>query len=235
MAACPVCQSQLEITAQHFGTLYNCPRCNAVFFVDWDGKPEGAPAEEESLAPVTGESFTPPANEFQNAPEHNFSSGSEPNVESFASQDQNYQQDQSFDANQSSEPPAAYATDEEVPVDNYDFDQPLGQVADPTEPVGGPVSEKSTFSEITDFGNADVTQAAFNYTVTIAGIDTAVIYTQVKEALTDSKFGWNIIQIMTQAKDGVLTIRSVNAVKASILIQRVKYLPVKVSWRQDVL
>ncbi|RYZ79016.1 MAG: hypothetical protein EOP04_28545 [Proteobacteria bacterium] len=228
MAACPVCQSQVEITSQHYGTLYNCPRCNAVFFVDWEGQPEGAPPAEEPLAPVVGESFTPPVAEYQNE----YSNDGQPET-----YQQNLEPAAEFENAEPaiSEPVAAYATDQEIPAEDYNFDQPLGQTSDPTEPVGGPDDNKSAFADIVDFGNADVTQAAFNYTVTIAGIDTAAIYTAVKEALTDSKFGWNILQIMTQAKDGVLTIRSVNAVKASILIQRVKYLPVKVSWRQDVL
>jgi hypothetical protein len=171
MAACPVCHSELEIAPQHHGTLYTCPNCSAVFFVDWNGQPEGAPStdqEMETFEPVTAEEFSPPI---------------------------------------------------PVPEPISDFES----------------SEASSFSDITDFGNADVTQAAFSYSVTISGIDSASVYAAVKEALTDSKFGWNTIQIMTQMKDGILTIKSVNAVKASILIQRVKYLPVKVSWRQDVL
>ena len=119
----------------------------------------------------------------------------------------------------------APSSSSDSPAD-YDFSQALGEA---------PASAKDSFLEITDFGNADVTQAAFNYTVVIAGIDTAAIYEQVKEAVTDSKFGWNVIQVMTQIKGGVLTLTSLNAVKASILVQRVKYLPVKVSWSQDVL
>lgn len=106
---------------------------------------------------------------------------------------------------------------------------------DPTEPVISAEDTSSDFSEITDFGNADVGQAAFNYSIMISGIDSSVVYQQVKEALMDSKFGWDVMELMSKIKDGVLTIRSVNAVKASILVQRVKYLPVKVSWRQDVL
>ncbi len=162
MASCPVCQAEIEITSQHYGTLYTCPSCNAVFFVDWAGDPEKSMPQRE----------------------------------------------------------------DEVPLEPLDLE---GEVDSPSP------SFESTFSEITDFGNADVTQAAFNYTVTISGIDTAVIYQQVKEAVADSKFGWNVIQVMTQIKDGVLILTSLNAVKASILVQRVKYLPVKVSWSQDVL
>lgn len=216
MAACPVCHSQVEITSQHYGTLYNCPSCNAVFFVDWNGLPEEPSAEEELLTPTVDESFQQASADFPiEEPTQTYQDNSETEFQS--------------------ELPAAYASNEEHPPENYNFDQPLGQIPDPTEPVGGPAEPSNSFSDITDFGNSDVTQAAFNYSVIISGIDSASIYAQVKEALTDSKFGWNINQVMSQAKDGVLTIRSVNAVKASILIQRVKYLPVKISWRQDVL
>jgi len=219
MAACPVCHNDIEITSQHHGTLYTCPHCSAVFFVDWSGQPEGAPPASEELfkpdEPVVSEEYSP---------------------------DPDYQQDfQLQDAVTSSSTsataePEVAATHETSPTSEYDFSQPLDVMvtADPTEPV---VSESapSGLDEIVNFGNADLTQSAFNYTVIISGIDSAAVYASVKEALNDSKFGWNLIQVMTQIKDGVLTIKSVNAVKASILVQRLKYLPVKVSWRQDVL
>jgi hypothetical protein len=203
MAACPVCQTEIEITSQHFGTLYTCPSCSAVFFVDWNGQPEGAPAQEETLEPVTGEGFSP----FEE-PTRDFSDSEETPTYESAGIEQ---------------------TPETTSSENYDFSQPLGQVEpvspDPTEP----------FADVTDFANSDLAKAAFNYSVMISGIDSSAVYAEVKEALSDSKFGWNAIQVMSQIKDGVLTIKSINAVKASILVQRVKYLPVKVSWRQDVL
>lgn len=96
-------------------------------------------------------------------------------------------------------------------------------------------SDSSDFSEVAEFGNAEVTQAAFSYSVRIEGIDSAEVRKSLEEALNDSKFNWNPSELMSQIKDGALTIRSVSAVKASILVQRIKYLPVKISWRQDVL
>jgi hypothetical protein len=223
MAACPVCQSEIEITSQHYGTLYTCPSCSAVFFVDWGGQPEGAPEQPETLEPVVGEAFSPPVPEPTTFEEY------QEQPTSTSTQDYSYQTPEET-------PAEVLEESSEIP---YDFSQPISEMhnfsADPTEPIADRAERGSLLSDITNFANADVTQAAFNYTLTISGIDSAAVYQQVKEALTDSKFGWNIIQVMTQIKDGVLTIRSVNAVKASIIVQRIKYLPVKVSWRQDVL
>lgn len=188
MAVCPVCQSEIEIISQHHGTLFTCPSCSGVFFIDWSGQPEVQVSPSPHFeTPTTSEPELPIMEEAVTLEEA-------PSVE-------------------------------EAPSD-YDFSQPL----DVSE-----VAESSGFSEIADFGNADLTQAAFNYSLTISGIDSGTLRSQVQEALSDSKFGWNVVELMAQIKGGVLTIRSMNAVKASILMQRVKYLPVKVSWRQDVL
>jgi hypothetical protein len=94
---------------------------------------------------------------------------------------------------------------------------------------------ENPFAEVSEFGNSDTTQSAFSYTVFITGIDSAGVRSSLQDALSDAKFGWVVASLMAQIKDGALTIRSVSAVKASILIQRIKYLPVKISWRQDVL
>ncbi len=194
MAQCPVCQSEIEITSQHFGTLFTCPRCSAVFFVDWGGQPEVA-ANSETFGEVPNDQE--PAPVYESVP--------------------------------AEEAPATEVAEEP----NYDFSQPLGDTApQPMTPLG---SESNPLGDIADFGNADLDQSALNYTITISGIDSGALRTQIQEAISDSKFGWSAVQIIAQIKGGVLTIRSVNAVKASILVQRVKYLPVKISWRQDVL
>ncbi|WP_413289718.1 zf-TFIIB domain-containing protein [Bdellovibrio sp. HCB337] len=225
MAVCPVCQSEIQLTSQHHGTLFTCPSCSGVFFVDWNGNPEVAASESEtgntpifevpdahtSLDGLETQYSPSPHFDTPTIPEPGFPVAEEPAV---------------------IEEAPAY---EEAPSD-YDLSQPLGMPETPiqeSEPM--PEAESSGLSDIADFGNADLSQSAFNYTLIISGIDSSALRAQIQEAITDSKFGWNVIQLMAQIKGGVLTIRSVNAVKASILMQRVKYLPVKVSWRQDVL
>lgn len=202
MAVCPVCQEEIEITSQHHGTLFTCPHCNGVFFVDWSGQPETATAESPGeIVPPEGVDipFTP-ASHF--APPVSVESELPPQEESWSG----------------SEVSGGYESEEAT----------LGGES-PGE------RDSADLSEIADFGNADLAQVAFNYTLIISGIDSGKIREQIQEALTDEKFGWNVRQVIAQIKDGVLTIKSMNPVKASILMQRMKYLPVKVSWRQDVL
>lgn len=224
MATCPVCQSAIEISAQHHGTLFTCPKCSAVFFVDWSGQPEvagddpsnGYPPNEyppneyssndvESFeahsASVAGESLANPGTERSAQSEHSAPMEDAPN----------------FGQN-------AFA--------NSDFNAGNAAEEFPSEPVAG-LGE--SMADIANFGNAETTSAAFHYTVTISGIDSATVRAALREALADSKFAWDLPGLLAQIKDGSLTIRSVSAIKAGILIQRIKFLPVKVSWRQDVL
>jgi len=193
VAVCPVCQSEIEITSQHYGTLYTCPSCRGVFFVDWGGQPEAAtPTETPS---------------FSDVPVYENAENSESLENDFS--------------------PAPHFETPAQPEENESGSYNIAQ-----EPVN---LDTPDLSDIADFGNADITQSAFNYSMRIEGIDSGALRKQLQEALSDSKFNWNVIQLMAQIKGGVLTIKSMNPVKASILMQRLKYLPVKVSWRQDVL
>ncbi len=180
MTICPTCHSETEVDPQNYGTLFTCPKCSAVFFIDWAGLPEVA--SDELVVETSDEIVAVQA-----------------------------------------------SAEEEFP----NLDTQYGQNALPAMTEAR--SDSSDLSDIADFGNADLGQVAFSYTMIISGIDSGGIRLEVQEALLDSKFGWNVTQLMAQIKDGVLTIQSMSAVKASILMQRVKYLPVKISWRQDVL
>lgn len=220
MAMCPICQSELEITAQHYGALYTCPKCSAVFFVDWEGRPETA--ANDTLSGETSKEST------DEMPGDQEASGGKSLIYSEAPGEEDF-------VLPVETPPEEMPTFEESPS-TYDFSQPLEAQENPSQSPPEPVeNDDIDLSEIADFGNADLGQAAFNYTFTISGIDSGSIRAQIEEALSDSKFNWNVIQLMAQINGGVLTIQSLNAVKASILMQRVKYLPVKVSWRQNVL
>lgn len=233
MAQCPVCQADIVITTHHHGTLFTCPHCSAVFYVDWSGQPE-APATEE----IPQQYQETPSSEYHqttNTPVFSSIPEEEPPVEN----QYGGPVPDDFAAPHEQAPIPHEQILEELPTEEslpqeetpYDFSAPLGT----PEPMTPLTPEAPILEDITDFGNADLSNAAFNYTITISGIDSGALRKQIEEAVNDAKFGWNVIQVMAQIKGGVLTIKSVNAVKASILIQRVKYLPVKISWRQDVL
>jgi hypothetical protein len=217
--------------------LYTCPKCNAVFFVDWGGQPEVAASSETfGNEEIPGEIETSSGDLLSDeGPAVNQFGGDPMNFEAAPYEQEPVPHEElpveDFNPIYENAPVDSEAVAEEEA--NYDFSQPLDTIT--PQPMTPLEPEPNPLSDIADFGNADLSQAALNYTITISGIDSGALRNQIQEAITDSKFGWNVIQIMAQIKGGVLTIRSVNAVKASILIQRVKYLPVKISWRQDVL
>lgn len=300
MATCPVCQSNIEITAQHFGTLYTCPKCSAVFFVDWNGNPEAAEVEEpvptsldaqaqpHSQAPsqsqndpsdfggfpesISGEAGFDPIPGFSNVNQE-FSPSNGEQADSFSpsnhyqfepanqNSDLNPSADLNSDLNSTSEPISDFSSGDnanhfkEAVPQSPSSDQAFAAHSEATgeensngSSVSSDIDEQAMmdlppfdanptnpFAEISDFGNSDVSQGAFSYSVFITGVDSAAVRASLLEALSDKKFGWEVETIMSQMKGGALTIRSVSAVKASILIQRIKYLPIQVSWRQDVL
>jgi hypothetical protein len=58
---------------------------------------------------------------------------------------------------------------------------------------------------------------------------------QLKEAMMDSRFAWDATDLLSRVEYGVLLLPGLSPAKASVLISRIKYLPFKISWRQDVL
>lgn len=63
MASCPKCLSNIEISSQFFGGLFTCPKCQAVYFIGFDGVPEGNVSDEVSQ-PMD---LPPPQEEFYQA------------------------------------------------------------------------------------------------------------------------------------------------------------------------
>lgn len=99
-------------------------------------------------------------------------------------------------------------------------------------PVFGEEAPKDLVSEIQEYAQQPSMDTALSYTVVIECIDHAELRDQVKDILSDPLFGWNVSEIMKQQKMGRIEIPKINAVKASIVVRRLKSLPLKISWRQ---
>ncbi|WP_347358662.1 zf-TFIIB domain-containing protein [Bdellovibrio sp.] len=259
MIPCPNCHQSVEILDKHLGTLYTCPHCNAVYFIDWNGQPEMAqhePEPEPVEAPVE-----------QNYQEQNFQDQSGYPEQSYQGQDyqaQEYQQPEvpneqepaAFDGGFNEAPNMAYESPAETSFEAisedqevhgevpaveeapYDFSQTLDSVGSPLTPeplAPAGVSDTADFSDVTDFANADTVSGPLAYTLTIEGIESSLLVSQLREAMTDSRFGWDVATILSQIGGGRLVIKGLSPAKASVLINRIKYLPFKISWRQDVL
>lgn len=270
MIPCPSCHKPVEILDKHVGTLFTCPFCNAVYFIDFSGQPEMAnhedSAEAESIPSVESETsssqdYTAPQDfnsetQFSGAQtfENSESAYANENIEQPAdvySSEQNYDsQNQGYvnsyedssannsENNYAAPPEPAYgepeAAADAIEDDSFDFNKTLDQVPAQTPPPVS-VSDSSDFSDVTDFANADTAVGPMSYVVTIDGIESSHLLYQLKEAMTDSRFGWDLQELMTTVGGGRLILPGLTPAKASVLINRIKYLPFKISWRQDVL
>jgi hypothetical protein len=125
---------------------------------------------------------------------------------------------------------------------NQDFGPVLGQITPHGDSVDHPESffkstqtDSSDFSDVLGFGNSDTTSGILKYIVVIEGLDVAKTVRDLKEAMQDSRFGWEVSEVLSQVNRGRLVITDLSPAKAFVLINRIKYLPLKISWRQDVL
>lgn len=220
MSFCPSCQNPIEILDQHKGTLFTCPHCSAVYFVDWNGVPEQPNNELEfrensqdsnlDLEPII-ESPQPNSGN----PESHFEE-----VADFSNEALNV--DQFVSETEPIESPEA---------SNYDLSQSLDQIAiDESDPV----TNQSNFSDVTQYANSNSLTGSITYTITIDGVETNTLIAQLREAMTDSRFGWDVDSLLDSLKKDRLILKSISPAKASVLISRIKYLPLKISWRQDV-
>lgn len=221
MIPCPSCQQSVEILDKHMGTLFTCPHCNAVYFIDWNGQPELAQHEPESLSP---------ASSYEEAAYNNFEP--ESGGEVFTNEEVPINEDEN--SPQGYETPSSYTEPVEgvAPADgSYDFSQTLDVV--PETPFVS-TADTSDFSDVTDFANSNTSAGPFSYTVRIEGVDSSRLLADLKEAMADSRFGWDVESILSNVGGGHIVLSGLTPAKASVLINRIKYLPVKISWRQDV-
>ncbi len=89
-------------------------------------------------------------------------------------------------------------------------------------------------SETGIFESTEQVLGAISYSIKIENIDTKEVRLLVIKALDDIKFQWDSGEIMRSVKDGAIELKNLNPVKASVVVQRVRDLPVKISWKQNV-
>lgn len=124
---------------------------------------------------------------------------------------------------------------EQEPSDSapYDFNQPLGTIPQPHQDVVE--QDPSNLSDIAEFANSNEVTSGLSYSVTIDGIENFALVKALREAMEDSKFGWDTSALLDSIQGGRLVVKRLSPVKASIFIGRIKYLPLTISWKQEVL
>ena len=100
------------------------------------------------------------------------------------------------------------------------------------EPSFGPANDPLNLN---DFANSELSAAKDGpllFRVLISGIDTREIRDSIREVLQDPRFAWDSNEIFSKVSKGHLAINGLSPVKASILITRIKRLPVQIRWEQ---
>lgn len=100
----------------------------------------------------------------------------------------------------------------------------------PIEPQ--PLEEQSLDNSVVTLNNTS--SSIINYQVTIQGIDTKEVREQLEDAMKDPKFPWNAREITQQIQNGILELGPLNPVAASVLVRKLKDLPLTISWRQKI-
>ena len=216
MAACPRCGTQLK---EDYG-MSQCPGCGAFSFVDMDGN-----------AVIQDVSADPPAeNPSDYAEPVEVGGGASPSdysdpIENVIDVPQDVPQEDFKPFDPFEQTPEAV----EAPT-NSGFhagpklmkpDQSFGPADDPLN--------------INEFANSEVSAAKDGpllFRVLISGIDTREIRDSIREVLEDPRFAWDSNEIFSKVSKGILAINGLSPVKASILITRIKRLPVQIRWEQ---
>ncbi|MCB0342201.1 MAG: hypothetical protein H6626_10530 [Pseudobdellovibrionaceae bacterium] len=229
MAQCPLCSSEIHAD---FG-LVDCLGCGAVLAVDMDGTVRAEEASgSETPAPIqdvatSDENYeSPPAvivsEDYANP---------EPPVEMAVEYQENdgnssYLLDES-DVLQEPEPafePADYGSEFEEPTQEGNLAASLP-----------PPIDSADLSDISSFANSEVSQGReglLRFHLKIAGVDTRDVREELFEALDDQRFLWDAQAMMADMKNGQMLISGISAVKAYILIQRLRHLPIEITWEQ---
>ncbi len=202
MPNCPLCQTALE---DDFG-LIDCPGCNAPLFIDIDGQVVASSAQP-TQSPDTLD--TPETDLPQQEVDQGFSTLPHEPVfgeDHFTSEHEHPQEDLLQE-----DPPQEESLQEEPPK----------------APEG--------FVDLSDFANSSLSQGKdglLRFNILIEGIDSVDLRHHLSEALEDKKLIWDKDELLRSIDQGRLMLKDVPAVKAVLLIRRLRERSLQISWEQ---
>ncbi|HAG91522.1 MAG TPA: hypothetical protein DCL41_06605 [Bdellovibrionales bacterium] len=233
MSTCPLCHAELP---DDFG-LIECPGCEASLFIEMDGSVQSPTQSSEA-------GFEDPSNFYGEDSE--LESESHENQDMAFSESENYGEetfDENFQQEDMSENPdpsseleefsAAPPVEEESAFEEPEFggdpmeDAPL-EVADP---VAGNLAQVD-ISDLATTMDEQGASEALTYDLMISGIDTADLRKEVLESLTDKRLAWDPEALVNEIKEGHLKLTGISAIKAHVVAQRLKVLPLHLEWKQ---
>ena len=211
MSTCPNCGAVLNAD---FG-MVTCASCNSVLFVDMDGLAHFS--EPPAASPGSLEAARSPLPTLE---------------EEYASPD--------FDP-----PPADAPIASPLPPD-LDF-VPVSMEPEPEnyveQSLAAPIDAEFTPSPedplgLNGYANSELSQAKDGpllFKLSVSGIDSKEMRESIREALGDPRFGWDAAEVMSRIKLGRLTIDALSPVKATVLVNRLKRMPVRIEWEQHAI
>ena len=110
-----------------------------------------------------------------------------------------------------------------------------GETLEPQVEEPLPQKVSTDFSDISAFGNSDFSGAPdgiLKFNIYIKGIDNSEVLDFIRESLLDERFMWNVDELLGNIQNGELELRDISPVKASIVVNRLKALPLEIRWEQ---
>lgn len=249
---CPNCNNEQSVNEGNYGALYTCKSCQAVYFIGFDGKPEFGEVQETYQEPPTEPPATPsglemPSNDsYQQIPQFDqpldMSTLPPTNLpDAVANVLDELQQPGDNSANLNSMQPITDFNQNEFAVNASPFENLEQSGPSQSSPIQMPsmTPPSAKFSdvakEISAYGNSETQIAHLNYDLSVSGLDTAEIINEFKDAINDSRFGWDMNEVMKTMKAGEIHLRELNPVKAFILAKRLQFLNVDKTWKQNAV
>lgn len=89
------------------------------------------------------------------------------------------------------------------------------------------------FADVVDFANTEQPapgSGVLVYDVKIGGIDTVEIREELASCLNDKRLHLDADHLLSQVKNGILTLSALHPVKATVILSRLKHMPLKIIW-----
>ena len=222
--ACPKCATELR---DDYG-MVTCPGCGSIVFVDLEGNANVASdsaTEKSALPPSVPDSSDFPAIDIPSFDPAPFSaSGTEQNIAPIIKIEGGESDDPPINPGMDMNAFLGYAPEQGMA--SPDGSAPASQ-GDPNDPLGISAYSNSEFSTAKN--------GPLVVTLIISGIDAKDLRDEIRQALQDSRFGWDTAALMSGIKGGTLRIEQVSPVKATIIINRIKNLSVRIRWEQNAI
>lgn len=203
-----------------------CPHCEAVFMVEIDGSVNDPVVEEQSAEElVFADNSLDTAND--SADEVNVEAGAgeiEPEFQQNDSTDDSYSDSPSFDE---------VSSDDGGGVDErFSLDESNEESSDEAEVSGDPLKDPLDLQRFDESGGSEISDGELLYDIILQGLDSAELKKDIFAALMDKRFALSAEEMRRGLKSGILTLSSVNPVRAMLIVLKMQEFDVTIEWRQ---